>query len=77
MSGENKFDLAVDLTTWALKAVDKICRGFLWRGRKDAKSGHCQVVWGKVCRHIELGGLGISNLMEFILGSQNEMVITC
>lgn len=30
------------------KAIDKI-RSFLWRGRKDAKGGHCLVAWPKVC----------------------------
>jgi hypothetical protein len=54
--------MAVDFPTWALKAIDKIRRGFLCRGRKDALGGHYLVAWLKVCRPKELGGLGISDL---------------
>jgi hypothetical protein len=34
--------MAVDLPAWALKAIDKIRKCFLWRGRKEAKGG---TVW--------------------------------
>lgn len=54
--------MATDLPTWAIKAIDKIRRGFLWRGSKEAKGGHCIVAWVKVCHPTEHGALGISDL---------------
>jgi len=54
----------MDLPPWALKAIDKIRRGFLWKGRKDVKGGHCLLAWPKVARPHELGGLGISSLQQ-------------
>ena len=53
--------MALDLPPWALKAIDKIKRVFLWKGRKDARGGHCLLAWPKVARPLNLGGLGISN----------------
>jgi hypothetical protein len=55
--------LAVEIPKWGLDAIDKICRGFLWRGQKEAR-GHCLVAWGRVCRPLQLGGLGISSFPE-------------
>lgn len=54
--------MAVDLLPWAIKAVDKIRRGFLWCGSKDSKGGHCLVEWGRTCKPTELGDLGITDL---------------
>ncbi|WVZ88874.1 hypothetical protein U9M48_035341 [Paspalum notatum var. saurae] len=54
--------MAIDLPPWAIKAIDKIRRGFLWRGRKEVRGGHCLIAWNKVQLPKELGGLGISNL---------------
>lgn len=54
--------MAIDFPQWALKEVEKIQRGYLWRGCKEAHGGHCLVAWDTVCHPIELGGLGISNL---------------
>jgi len=56
--------MAMDLPSWALRAIDKIRRGFLWKGRKEARGGHCLLAWPKVTRPVELGGLGISNLQQ-------------
>jgi hypothetical protein len=56
--------MAVDLPSATLKDIDKIRRGFLRRGRKNAMGGHCAVTWGRVCRPRELGGLGIFIITE-------------
>jgi hypothetical protein len=56
--------IAIDLLAWALKLIDKFRRGFFLWGHKEDKGGHCQIAWGKACRPLELGGLGISSLKE-------------
>jgi hypothetical protein len=54
--------MAVDLPSLMVKDIDKIRKGFLWRGRKNVVGGHCAVAWGRVCRPRELGGLGIFSI---------------
>jgi hypothetical protein len=54
--------MVVDLPQWAHKAMDKIRMSYFWRGHKEAKGGHCLVAWDTVCRPLQIGGLGISNL---------------
>jgi hypothetical protein len=56
--------MAMDLPQWALKVIDKVRRGFLWKGRRDVKGGHSVIAWPKVTRPPDLGGLGISNLQQ-------------
>jgi hypothetical protein len=55
--------MAVDLPSSTVKDIDRIRKGFLWRGRKEVR-GHCLVAWEKVCRPLELGGLGIFSIYE-------------
>jgi hypothetical protein len=55
----------MDLPPWCVKAIYKIRRNFLWRGRKEANGGHCLIAWPKVTRPKELGGLGILDLKRF------------
>lgn len=54
--------IAMDLPKWVIKALEKIIRAFLWRGRKEARQGHCPVAWDRVARPLHLGELGIHNL---------------
>jgi hypothetical protein len=48
--------MALDMPNWMHKEIDKIRRSYLWRGRKEAKGGHCLVAWPKVTRPKERGG---------------------
>ena len=57
--------LAVALSPWAIKCIDSIRRGFLWKGAQSAKGGQCLLAWPRVCRPPELGGLGIIDLQHF------------
>jgi hypothetical protein len=41
------FSMAIEIPAWAIKKIEKIRRGFLWRGRKDAKGGHCLIAWAQ------------------------------
>jgi len=54
--------LAIKVPKWFIRTIDKIRRGFLWKGRKDINGGSCLVAWEKVMTPIDLGGLGIHNL---------------
>jgi hypothetical protein len=54
--------LALDVDPWVFQVVDRIRRGFLWAGRKDARGGCSLVAWDRVCQPKLLGGLGLHNL---------------
>jgi hypothetical protein len=57
--------IALHYPKWVIKSIDKIRRGFLWKGQKNVVGGHCLVGWERVCRPLDLGGLRIHNL-EFL-----------
>jgi hypothetical protein len=55
--------IAMNISKWVIKSIDKIRRGFLWKGRKKVSGGSCLVPWDIIKRPLNLGGLGISNLL--------------
>jgi hypothetical protein len=54
--------IAINVPKWFIKAIDKIWKGFLWKGKEQANGGCCLVAWEKVIRPLDLGGSGITNL---------------
>ncbi len=56
------FCSAFRLPVWVAKAIDKIRRGFFWKGKPNVSGFYCLVNWHQACRPRELGGLGIRNI---------------
>jgi hypothetical protein len=54
--------MSLDVPPETLQAFTKICRAFLWKGRRVVNSGHCLVAWEEVSAPKSFGGLGIPNL---------------
>lgn len=50
---------------WMLKRINRIRRGFLWKGSEEVNGGHCLVTWPKVQRPKKFGGLGVLDLELF------------
>ncbi len=50
------------IPVWVSKAIDKIRRGFFWKGKVLDDGFNCLVNWEQVCRPRDNGGLGINNL---------------
>jgi hypothetical protein len=57
--------IAINVPKWFIRAIDKIRRRFLWKGKEQANGSCCLVASEKVMRPLDLGGLGIANL-EFM-----------
>ena len=55
--------IALNVPKWFIKAINKIRRAFLWKGRKEVQGGCCFVAWEKVQRPLELGGLGTTSAL--------------
>jgi len=54
--------IAISISPWVIKCIDKRRRAFLWRGMETVSGGHCALSWPKVVRPTELGGLGLPDL---------------
>jgi hypothetical protein len=56
--------LVLDPPIWLTKAIDRLRRGFLWNQDEIAAGGRCLVQWSTVCRPLQFGGLGITDLQR-------------
>lgn len=62
--------IAIQLSPWAIRAIDKLRRAFLWKGTAAVSGGHCLVAWSTACRPVAFGGLGIIDLRSMGLALQ-------
>jgi hypothetical protein len=64
--------LAMNIPKWVIHKIDKIRKGFVWRGRKEVNGGSCLVAWDSVTRPLKYGGLGIPNLQHMCWALQDK-----
>jgi hypothetical protein len=64
--------LAMNVPKWVINKIDKIRKGFVWRGRKEINGGSCLVAWDSVTRPLKYGGLGIPNLQHMCWALQTK-----
>jgi hypothetical protein len=62
--------LVIDPPVWLMKAIDKLRRGFLWDNDELAAGGKCLVKWANVCKPLDYGGLGITDLKRTSMALQ-------
>jgi hypothetical protein len=55
--------VALNVPKWCIKAIDKIRRSFLWKGKRETRGGNCLITWDKIVIPIDLGGLGVPDLL--------------
>jgi hypothetical protein len=66
---------ALLIPTGIIKHIDRIRRGFLWKGKEVATSLTALVCWEKVCSLKKNGGMGVINLRNSEWSNVNEMVV--
>jgi hypothetical protein len=54
--------MSLDVPPNTLEAFTKVCRAFLWKGRREVNGGHCLVAWDEVTTPKCFGGLGLPYL---------------
>jgi len=59
------FLIAFHPKKWLLQKIDKIRRGFLWKGSSVASGGQCLVAWDKLKRTKSLEGLRVLDVEKF------------
>jgi hypothetical protein len=52
--------IAVKVSPWIYRDIDKLHQGFIWMGSGSAPSGKCLMGWAKVAQPTKLGELGSS-----------------
>ena len=55
--------ISVKQPKWFIKQIDKMRRAFLWVGSDAVSGGKCLIKRSQVCSPLELGGLGIPDLI--------------
>jgi hypothetical protein len=62
--------ISLSLPPWLHKALWRIMTAFLWTGTDVLQAGKCLVPWKRVQCPLQLGGLGVLDLMLFGIASR-------
>jgi hypothetical protein len=54
--------VSLDPPHYVYKAINKIRRAFLWKGKDAVEGGKCLVNWDTLCHPKSQGGMGLMNL---------------